>query len=90
MVAAVSAMGYDAYMTALYAIEHAEVKDGKLTSVAVRDSLATMKDAGTAFTGVTGTIYFNATGDAVRDTAFIKKVDTAKGKWDFVKEQKAN
>lgn len=90
MVAAVSAMGYDAYMTALYAIEHAEVKDGKLTSVAVRDSIAAMKDAGTAFTGVTGIIYFNATGDAVRDTAFIKKVNTADGKWDFVKEQKAN
>ena len=39
--------------------------------------------------GVTGAIYFDATGDAVRDSAFIKKVNTEKSVWDFVKEQKA-
>ncbi|MDY3846568.1 MAG: ABC transporter substrate-binding protein [Eubacteriales bacterium] len=90
MVSAVSAMGYDAYMTALYAIEHAKVDGSKLTSVAVRDSLAAMKSADNAFKGVTGVIYFNDTGDAVRDTAYIKKIDTANGNWTFVKEQKAS
>lgn len=90
MVSAVSAMGYDAYMTALYAIEHANIEGNKLTSVNVRDSLAAMKSADTAYKGVTGVIYFNDTGDAVRDTAYIKKIDNVNGVWVFVKEQKAS
>ena len=91
MVAAVSAMGYDAYMTALYALEHMSVKDAaEATRQDVIDSLAAMSSASNAYTGVTGTIYFDATGDAVRDTAFIKEIDTAAGNWTFVKEQKAN
>ena len=90
MIAAVSVMGYDAYMTALYAIESIKLDEGaSLTRQAVIDALAAMNSADNAYTGVTGVIYFDATGDAVRDTAFIKKVDTAAGVWSFVKEQKA-
>ena len=91
MIAAVSTMGYDAYMTALYALEHMDVKDAaEATRQDVIDALAAMSSASNACAGVTGTIYFDATGDAVRDTAFIKKIDTAAGNWTFVKEQKAN
>ncbi len=89
MVSAVSAMGYDTYMTALYAIEHATVSDNVITSKDVRLSLGAMTTADKAYKdGVTGVIYFDATGDCVRDTAFIKKVEN--GAWAFVKEQKAN
>ena len=48
-----------------------------------------MNSVDKAYNGVTGAIYFDATGDAVRDSAFIKKVNTEKSVWDFVKEQKA-
>ena len=90
MISAVSTMGYDSYMTALYAIEHAAADDGKLpTRDQIRDALAAMNSVGKAYNGVTGAIYFDATGDAVRDSAFIKKVNTEKSVWDFVKEQKA-
>lgn len=90
MISAVSAMGYDTYMTALYAIEKANVADGeKPTRDQIKDSLAAMTSADNAYTGVTGTIYFDAIGDAVRESAFIKKVDTTNNSWNFVKEQKA-
>lgn len=90
MISAVSAMGYDAYMAALYAMEHAVVEDGKKpTRDQIRDALAAMSTEATAYKGVTGNIYFDATGDAVRESAFIKKVNTQTGVWDFVKEQKA-
>ena len=42
------------------------------------------------YTGVTGEISFNETGDANRDTAYIKKVNTETGVWDFVAEQKVS
>jgi len=92
MVAAVSAMGYDTYMTALYAIEHAECEEGKIPSRdQIKDSLVAMNSEETAFTGgATGAIYFDEIGDAVRNAAFIKKVDTANNAWVFVKEQKAD
>ena len=89
MVSAVSAMGYDTYMAALYAIEHADVKGDKISGEDVRLALAAMKTEKTGYVGVTGTIYFDKTGDCVRDTAFIKKIDTVAGNWNFVKEQKA-
>lgn len=89
MVSAVSAMGYDAYMTAIYAIEHASVS-GKLTGEDIRLALAAMNSAENGYVGVTGTIFFDATGDCVRNTAFIKSIDTAAGNWAFVKEQKAD
>ncbi len=90
MVAAVSAMGYDSYMTALYAIEKLDtISDIASTRAAVMSALASMNSAENAYSGVTGLIYFDATGDAVRSTAFIKRVDTANGVWTFVKEQSA-
>lgn len=90
MISAVSTMGYDAYMTALYAIEHAVVEEGKMpTRDQIRDALAAMNSVEKSYAGVTGAIYFDTTGDAVRESAFIKKVDTDNGAWIFVKEQKA-
>ena len=73
VVAAVSAMGYDAYFTALEAIKAAGSADPK----AVNEALWKVN-----YTGVTGNITFNDTGDANRDAAFIKKVND--GKWEFV------
>lgn len=83
IVAAVSALGYDAYMTAIAALEKAEKVDGE----AIREALASIDTAEEAVNGVTGTIYFDETGDAVRDTAFIKSVDTEKGAFKFEKKQ---
>lgn len=39
------------------------------------------------YTGVSGSISFDAIGDAVRDTAFIKTADTANGAWVLEKVQ---
>ena len=39
------------------------------------------------YTGVSGDIHFDATGDAERDTAYVKKVNTETGAWDFVAAQ---
>ena len=90
IISAMSVMGYDSYMTALYAIEHADVEDGqKPTRDQIRDSLAAMNSKEKSSKGVTGDIFFDEIGDAVRDSAFIKKVDTTKEAWIFVKEQKA-
>ena len=33
------------------------------------------------YTGVSGAIAFDAQGDAIRDTAYIKAADTASGAW---------
>ncbi len=89
MIAAVSVMGYDAYMTAIHAIEKSTfnptVKDARK---AIMDSLAAMNSVENAYAGVTGNIYFDATGDAKRESAFIKEADG--GVWKFVKEQKAD
>ena len=52
------------------------------------------KDAQTAayvtYKGVSGSIAFDATGDAVRDTAYIKSANTETGVWDFVAVQGVN
>jgi branched-chain amino acid transport system substrate-binding protein len=80
-VAAVTAMGYDAYFTALAAIENA----GSPDSAAVLEALPT-----TTYTGVSGAITFDETGDAARDTAFVKTANTETGAWDFVAEQGVN
>ena len=41
--------------------------------------------------GVSGAIAFDAeTGDAIRDTAYIKTVNTENGAWDFVAVQGVN
>ena len=78
-IAAVSAMGYDAYFVALEALKAASSTDrAKVTEALWKVST----------TGVTGAIAFDdVNGDAIRTTAYIKKVNTTTGLWDFVKEQ---
>ena len=79
IISAVSAMGYDAYFVALEALKAAGSTDAK----AVNEALW-----GTTFDGVSGAIAFDAVnGDAVRDTAYIKTIDTATGAWQFVAVQ---
>ncbi len=79
MIAAVSVMGYDAYYTALAAIEAA----GSVDKADIKAALPSV-----SYTGVSGAISFDATGDAVRDTAFIKKANTETAAWDFIAAQK--
>lgn len=74
-VIAASAAGYDAYFTALEAIKAAGSTDPK----AINEALWKVN-----FTGVTGDISFDKDGNAIRDVAFIKKVNTETGKWEFV------
>lgn len=78
-IAAVSAMGYDAYFVALEALKAAGSTDrAKVTEALWKVST----------TGGTGAIAFDdVNGDAIRTTAYIKKVNTTTGLWDFVKEQ---
>jgi branched-chain amino acid transport system substrate-binding protein len=78
MVAAVTAMGYDAYFTALEALKAAG-------SIDPADVLAALP--GVTYEGVSGMIKFDEIGDAVRDSAFIKAANTTDGVWDFVKVQ---
>ena len=78
-VAAVSAMGYDAYFVALEALKAA----GSTDPADVMEALW-----GVEFTGVTGEIAFDQeNGDALRDTAYVKVANTETGAWDFVAEQ---
>ncbi|MCI6185114.1 MAG: ABC transporter substrate-binding protein, partial [Clostridiales bacterium] len=76
----VTVMGYDAYMVALEAIKAA----GSTDPAAVMAALP-----GVQYDGVCGHIEFNDIGDAARDSAYIKSVNTETGLWDFVKVQKA-
>ena len=78
MVSAVTAMGYDAYFTALEAIKAAG-------SAAPADVLAAL--SGVSYEGVSGLIEFDEIGDAKRDAAYIKTADTEAGVWEFVKIQ---
>ena len=73
-VAAVSALGYDAYMVAIEAIESAQSTD----PVAIRDALA-----GVDMEGVTGRIVFDENGDAIKDIAYINMIQD--GAFVFVK-----
>ena len=81
MLSAVTVMGYDAYMVALEAIKAA----GSTDPAAVMAALP-----GVTYEGISGHIEFNETGDANRDSAYIKSVNTETGAWDFVKVQKAS
>ncbi|MCF2618095.1 ABC transporter substrate-binding protein [Oscillibacter valericigenes] len=78
MIAAVTAMGYDAYFTALEALKAA----GSTEPKAVLEALPNV-----SYEGVSGLIKFDDIGDAVRDSAFIKTANTETGAWDFVKVQ---
>ena len=71
-ISAVTAMGYDAYFVALEAMKLADSGD-KAALMQILPSVT--------YTGVSGSIAFDAVGDAVRDTAYIKTADTANGTW---------
>lgn len=71
-IAAVTAMGYDAYYTALEALKAA----GSVNAADVKAALPNV-----TYTGVSGSIAFDAAGDAIRDTAYIKVADTANNAW---------
>ena len=78
-VAAVTAMGYDAYFTALEALKAA----GSTDPAAVNEALW-----GVTYEGVSGHIEFDQeNGDAIRNSAFVKVANTETGAWDFVSEQ---
>ena len=81
MISAVTAMGYDSYFTALEALKNA----GSTNPADVLKALPT-----TTYEGVTGAIAFDEIGDAIRDSAFVKEVDTATGEWKFVAIQGVN
>jgi branched-chain amino acid transport system substrate-binding protein len=75
IVAAPTAMAYDNYMFILEAIKNA----GSIEPAAIMEALWT-----TEYDGVSGHIALDdVNGDAIRDTAFIKKVNTETGLWDF-------
>ena len=78
MVSAVTAMGYDAYFTALEALKAAGSTDPK----AVLEALP-----GVSYEGVCGLVEFDDIGDAKRDAAYIKAANTSANTWDFVKVQ---
>ncbi len=72
-VAAVTAMGYDAYFFALAAMQ----KAGSTDPAKVMEAIWS-----TTIEGVTGPIALDQTnGDAIRNTAFVKKADTTTGSW---------
>ena len=71
-IAAVTAMGYDAYYVALEAMK-------KAGSVDKADIMATLGSV--TYEGVSGAIAFDEQGDAIRDTAYIKTSDNAAGVW---------
>ena len=71
-IAAVSAMGYDAYNVALEAMKAA----GSIDPAAVKAAMS-----GVTYQGVSGDIAFDDIGDAIRDTAYIKRADTAGNTW---------
>jgi len=80
-IAAVTAMGYDAYYVALEALKAA----GSTDKDAVKAALPSV-----SYTGVSGAIAFDDQGDAVRDTAYIKRADNANSAWVLETEQKAS
>jgi branched-chain amino acid transport system substrate-binding protein len=77
-IAAVTAMGYDAYYVALEAIKAA----GSGDTAAVLAALPNV-----TYSGVCGTVKFTSTGDADRQEAVIKKCNTETGTWEYVKTQ---
>ena len=77
-IAAVTAMGYDAYYVALEALKAAGTTD----PAKVNEVLWNVK-----YTGVSGDIAFDEKGDALRDVAYVKNANTETGAWDFVAVQ---
>lgn len=82
-VAAVSALGYDAYMAVYNAIQSLDGKGlESITSGDIRDVIPTVD-----YDGVTGNITFDENGDANKDIAYIKTV--VDGKITFLRTQEA-
>ena len=82
MVAAVTAMGYDAYYVALEALKAA----GSTDPAAVLAALPAVE-----YDGVSGHIAFDdVNGDAIRDVAYVKHCNTESGVWEFVAQQGVN
>ena len=77
-IAAMSAMGYDAYYVALEALKAAKSTDPAKVNEALWD---------VTYDGVCGHVEFDENGDAKRDTAFIKSLNAEEGSWDLVGEQ---
>ncbi len=77
-IAAVSAMGYDAYYVALEALKAAGSADPADVNEALWD---------VTYDGVCGHVEFDENGDAKRDNAYVKTANTETGAWDFVGEQ---
>ena len=78
IVAAVSALGFDAYNVALTAIKAADSADPAAIVAAL---------PGVTYEGVTGAIAFDDVGDAKKDMAYIKYANPETGAFDFVKTQ---
>jgi branched-chain amino acid transport system substrate-binding protein len=74
IIPAVSALGYDAYITILEAVKAANSTEG----AAIKDALK-----GVEVVGVTGSITFDEKGDANKNMAFIKIVEN--GQFKFLK-----
>jgi len=77
-IAAVSAMGFDAYYVALEALKKAGSTD-PADVLAVLPSLT--------YTGVSGPIAFDSIGDAIRDVAYVKRSNPDTAMWEFVAQQ---
>ena len=79
--AAVTAMGYDAYFVALEAMKAA----GSTAPADILAALPSLEVSGL----VCGDVSFNEVGDANKTEAFVKKCNTETGSWEFVKTQSA-
>ncbi len=75
-VAAVSALGYDAYMTAIEAIKAA----GAVDAASIQAALP-----GVSYDGVTGGLTFDGNGDANKNMAYIKTIEN--GAFKFIQTQ---
>lgn len=73
-VSAYSAMGYDAYTTAIEAIKEAASADSV-------DILAVLPGVNCA--GISGVYSFNEYGDAERNGVYFKKADSERGQWQY-------
>ena len=75
IIAAVSALGFDSYMTAIEAI--------KKTEAGTKEQIAEVLSS-VEYDGVTGKIVFDENGDAKKDIAYIKIADTQSLNYIFV------
>lgn len=78
-IAACSVLGYDAYYAALEALKAA----GSTAPAGVMAALPSV-----SFDGATGHIAFDENGDAIRDAAFVKHLNTASGEYEMYGEVK--